>query len=158
MSKEFVTINFENILRAQGTLQRHRKGVYTQVVDCTLASEVLDCGNIYASDTEDMCQRRGKTMQTAGQPGFRCICPIEAFTEAVMTNDREAIEQSRNALEAAIGPAGIIDTAAVIAMFNVVDRVADSTGIPIDAASREFRYGVGQELGMTHLTPEARAR
>ncbi len=97
---------------------------------------------------------------TEGQDdgGVRHGRRLLAFTEAVMTNDREAIEQSRNALEAAIGPAGIIDTAAVIAMFNVVDRVADSTGIPIDAASREFRYGVGQELGMTHLTPEARAR
>ena len=80
-----------------------------------------------------------------------------AFTEAVMENDRAAIERSRKTLEEEIGPKGIVDTAAVITMFNIVDRVADATGIPIDTASREFRYSVGQELGMAHLTPEVRA-
>jgi hypothetical protein len=96
--------------------------------------------------------------ESSDDGGVRHGRRLLAYTEAVMANDREAIEQSRKALEAAIGPAGVVDTAAIITMFNVVDRVADAIGIPIDAVSREFRYGVGQELGMTHLTPEARAR
>jgi hypothetical protein len=41
---------------------------------------------------------------------------------------------------------------------NVVDRIADSTGIPIDEGFvRDMRYQVGSELGMDHLTPEERA-
>ena len=50
-------------------------------------------------------------------------------------------------------------SAAVITMFNVVDRVADATGIPIDEGfTRDVRYAVGAELGMSHLAPEERAR
>jgi hypothetical protein len=101
---------------------------------------------------------RAEASEGADDGGVRHGRRRLAFTEAVLANDSEAIEQSRKALEAVIGPAGVIDTAAIIAMFNVVDRVADSIGIPIDAVSREFRYGVGEELGMTHLTPEVRAR
>ena len=53
---------------------------------------------------------------------------------------------------------GVTDTAAVITMFNVVDRVADATGIPIDPGlARDMRYAIGSELGMEHLTPEERA-
>ena len=42
--------------------------------------------------------------------------------------------------------------------FDLGDRVADATGIPIDPGPvREMRYGIGKELGMDHLTPEARS-
>lgn len=80
-----------------------------------------------------------------------------AFTEAVMANDADAIATARAHLEAGIGADGVVDTAAVIAMFNIVDRVADATGIPIDEGTKEFRYDVGAELGMDDLTPEARS-
>ena len=79
------------------------------------------------------------------------------FSEAVMLDDGPRIEAVRSELEAAIGAAGIVDTAAVIAMFNVVDRVADATGIPLDESSEEFRTAVGQELGMMDMSPEARS-
>ena len=43
-------------------------------------------------------------------------------------------------------------------MFNVVDRVADATGIAIDeGVTHHMRYAVGSELGMDHLAPEKRA-
>jgi alkylhydroperoxidase family enzyme len=81
-----------------------------------------------------------------------------AYTDAVMAGDAEAIASTRDAVEAALGLQGVVDTAAVIAMFNVVDRVADATGIPIDDnMTREMRYGVGEELGMLDLSPEQRA-
>lgn len=82
---------------------------------------------------------------------------LVAFSEAVMLGDPDAITETRAALEAAIGAAGVVDTAAVIAMFNIVDRIADATGIPIDEPMGEFRYGVGEELGMMDLSPEARS-
>ena len=59
--------------------------------------------------------------------------------------------------KAEIGAEGVVDTAAVIAMFNIVDRVADATGIPIDEPMGEMRYGIGEELGMMELSPEARS-
>ena len=79
-----------------------------------------------------------------------------AFTDAVMRGDDAEVARTRDALEAVLGKAGVVDTAAVMSMFNVVDRVADATGIPIDEPTRDMRYGVGAELGMQDLTPEAR--
>ena len=92
-----------------------------------------------------------------GDGGVRHGGLLVRFTQAVMENDPASIDETRAELERAIGPKGIVDTAAVIAVFNVVDRVADATGIPVDEVTREVRYGVGEELGITHLTPEARS-
>ena len=48
-----------------------------------------------------------------------------------------------------LGAAGVVDTAGVIAAFNVVDRIADSTGIPLDDnGTKEFREAVGKEVGL----------
>ncbi len=81
-----------------------------------------------------------------------------AFTDAVMNRDADAIVTTRDVVHARLGNAGVVDASAVIMMFNVVDRIADSTGIPIDdQMTRELRYQVGSELGMLHLTPEERA-
>lgn len=81
-----------------------------------------------------------------------------AYTDAVMSREASAIAKTRDAVEAKLGLEGVTDTAAVITMFNVVDRVADATGIPIDdGMTRDMRYAIGSELGMGHLTPEQRA-
>ncbi|MFT5441035.1 MAG: putative homoserine dehydrogenase-like protein [Myxococcota bacterium] len=81
-----------------------------------------------------------------------------AFTDAVMARDASAIAKTRDALEQQLGKDGVVEAAAVITMFNVVDRIADSTGIPIDDGfTRDMRYGIGSELGMDHLSPEERA-
>lgn len=80
------------------------------------------------------------------------------FTDAVMARDADAIVATRDALREKIGDAGVVDSSAIIAAFNIVDRIADATGIPIDDNfTRELRYAVGSELGMDHLTPEERA-
>ncbi len=81
-----------------------------------------------------------------------------AFTDAVMEREPEAIAKTRDVIEAKLGAEAVTDTAAVITMFNVVDRIADATGIPIDDGfTRDMRYAIGNELGMGHLTPEERA-
>jgi predicted homoserine dehydrogenase-like protein len=81
-----------------------------------------------------------------------------AYTDAVMARDADAIARTRDVVESLLGKPGVTEAAAVMAMFNVVDRVADATGIPIDAGfTRDMRYSIGSELGMDHLTPEERA-
>ena len=51
-----------------------------------------------------------------------------------------------------------MDTAGVIAAFNVVDRIADATGIPIDEGpTKEFREAVGKEVGLEAFHPDLRA-
>ena len=102
----------------------------------------------------DLSAVRGEEVDSGVAAGAELL----AYTDAVMANDVEAIARTRDAVEASLGKAAVADAAAVIAMFNIVDRVADATGIPIDDGfTRDLRYTIGSELGMSHLTPEERA-
>jgi hypothetical protein len=69
------------------------------------------------------------------------------FAEAVLGEDDEALTRARPALRAAIGAAGLADAAGVVGLFNAIDRVADATGIPLEAekaeASADFRAALG---------------
>ncbi len=57
---------------------------------------------------------------------------LVAFTEAVMGTDDATLGEARTALRAVLDTDAFVDTCAVIGAFNVVDRIADSTGIPLD--------------------------
>ena len=65
------------------------------------------------------------------------------FVEAVMGDDEAERARVRDAVREALSPGSFVDACAVIAAFNVVDRIADATGIPLDpplaAMSREVR-------------------
>jgi hypothetical protein len=69
------------------------------------------------------------------------------FAEAVLGEDEAALTRARIALSEAIGPAGLADAAGVVGLFNAIDRVADATGIPLEAekaaASADFRAALG---------------
>lgn len=83
---------------------------------------------------------------------------LVAFADAVMGDDPEALAAARRALEQALGGEGVVDASAVIAMFNVVDRVADAIGIPLDDnATREMREAVGKEVGLEAFHPDLRS-
>ena len=70
-----------------------------------------------------------------------------AFAEAVLGEDDAALAETRDAVQAALGQAGLVDAAAVVGLFNAIDRVADATGIPLEpekaAASADFRSALG---------------
>ena len=68
----------------------------------------------------------------AGDAGVAHGARLLAFTEAVMGDDEERVMRERAALRAVLSPACFVDVAATIAAFNVVDRIADATGIPVD--------------------------
>ena len=65
------------------------------------------------------------------------------FAEAVLGEDEEALARARATIREAIGPAGLADAAGVVGLFDAIDRVADATGIPLEAekaaASADFR-------------------
>ena len=50
-----------------------------------------------------------------------------------MQGNETTIARERTALRAVLSPEAFVDVAAIIAAFNVVDRVADASGIPLDA-------------------------
>jgi hypothetical protein len=68
---------------------------------------------------------------------------LVAFAEAVLGDDDSALMRARGALQAVLGPVGLVDAAGVVGLFNAIDRVADATGVPLEpekaAASADFR-------------------
>ena len=104
-----------------------------------------------SGDELDLGAVRGKRVNSGVAQGDALL----AFTDAVINGEYDAIAASRDCLVAALGEAGMVEAAAIITMFNIVDRVADATGIPIDdGPTRDMRYAIGEELGMRHLSQE----
>jgi hypothetical protein len=79
--------------------------------------------------------------------GVRHGARLLAFTEAVMGDDEAALARERAAARGVLSPDCFVEVAGVIAAFNVVDRIADATGIPLDdmmlAASADLRDQLG---------------
>lgn len=70
------------------------------------------------------------------------------FVEAVVNRDTGALDERRPALSEALGPAGLVDAAAVAAAFHGYVRLADATGIPYEHAgfgtdTTEMRAAIG---------------
>jgi hypothetical protein len=87
------------------------------------------------------------TGAAGGDAGVRHGRLLIAFAEAVLGRDEAALARARAALTTALGPPGLVDAAAVVGLFNAIDRVADATGIPLEAekaaASADFRAALG---------------
>ena len=96
----------------------------------------------------------GGGLGDAGVPHGRL--PVE-FAEAVLGEDEEVLNHARAALGAAIGPAGLVDAAAVVGLFNAIDRVADATGIPLEAEKLETSADFRAALGVDRFDVASRA-
>ena len=82
-----------------------------------------------------------------------------AFAEALVRRDAGALERARSALREALGPDALVDAAAVASNFERMVRIADATGIPldapVDALSGDFRSQLGiDRFGSAANTPE----
>lgn len=73
---------------------------------------------------------------------------LTRFAEAVVTGAGDAAE-IRQEMLAAVGPAALVDSAAVVALFNAIDRVADSTGIPLEDWKAADTVEMRATLGVT---------
>jgi hypothetical protein len=90
--------------------------------------------------------------------GVAHAAELLAFTEAVMGSDEDALARTRAALRAVLSPEGYVEVAAIIAAFNVVDRVADSTGIPLDDMMVAMSGDVREQLGLARFASSANSR
>ncbi len=70
------------------------------------------------------------------------------FAEAVLGNDDRRLATARADVCSKLGDAALVDAAAVVATFNGIDRVADSTGIPIEDAKAEATADLREALGI----------
>jgi alkylhydroperoxidase family enzyme len=80
---------------------------------------------------------------------------LVAFTEAVMRGDDAELAKTRDALRAVLTPQAFVDTCAVIGAFNVVDRIADATGIPLDAPMAALSAELRADLDLTRFRSSA---
>ena len=75
----------------------------------------------------------------------------ELLAFASAANQRgDTLPAARAALEAAVGPEGLLEAAATVAIFNGLVRVADGTGIQLDpsmlTSTAETRSALGIDL------------
>ena len=76
-----------------------------------------------------------------------------AFTEALMRG--EAATDERRRLREILSAEAFVDVAAVIGSFNVVDRIADATGIPLDAIMLAMSQEVREQLELSRFASSA---
>lgn len=74
---------------------------------------------------------------------------LSAFAEAVVGDDEDALAAARDTVIGALGTDAFVDACSVASMFNAIDRVADSTGIPIDEDRLEPTAEFRESLGIT---------
>ena len=75
------------------------------------------------------------------------------FTEAVMRGEPAAAERQR--LRAVLSTESFVDAAAVIGAFNVVDRIADATGIPLDPVMNTMSQDIRNQLNLARFASAA---
>jgi hypothetical protein len=69
----------------------------------------------------------------AGASGVDHAQALLAFADAVVGDDDEALAAARRTLLGEMGAAALVDAAAVASNFQRMVRIADGTGIPLDA-------------------------
>ena len=68
---------------------------------------------------------------------------LTAFADSVVQRAPEAvISIRRDDVSRAVGLTGLVDTAAAIAAFNAVVKLADGTGMPLEP----FKIGVSEDI------------
>ena len=87
----------------------------------------------------------GAASAPAGVPHER---QLVALAEAVVRGSEAELADARRAALAALGPEGFVAAAAVAANFERMVRIADATGIPLDAPLDAISAGMRAELGI----------
>ena len=72
-----------------------------------------------------------------------------------MGDDPVALDRARQALLAMLPSESFVDAAATIAAFNVVDRIANATGIPLDPMIEAMSVDVRRELDLARFASSA---
>ena len=71
-----------------------------------------------------------------------------AFADAFVGTDEAPLTRARTAVLRELGPAELVDAAAVASNFERMVRVADATGIPLDPPLQAITESLRQDLGI----------
>lgn len=73
--------------------------------------------------------------------------PLLRFVDAVLTPSTAGIEAAAETVSAELGRAGLVDAAAVMGNFQMMNIVADGTGMPVGRGSRVRNAALIVSLG-----------
>ena len=80
-----------------------------------------------------------------------CGDELLAFAEAALSGDAASTTTARDAVTAAMGDAAMVDAAAIIANFQRMVRIADSSGIALDEPVLMMTQGIREDLGINEF-------
>ena len=83
---------------------------------------------------------------------------LVGFAEALVRRDDTALARARDEVLEKLGPAGLVDTAAVASNFQRMVRIADATGIPLDAPVNAMTGDIRGELELGRFGSSANTR
>ena len=70
------------------------------------------------------------------------------FVDALISNDKEVLDQARSSLQDVAGPDAVTRAALVIGNFEMMNRLLDATGVPVPISMG----GITSELGLPAFT------
>ena len=79
------------------------------------------------------------------------------FAEAVLGDDDIRLKAARQAIENALGADAVVDSAGVAGLFNAIDRIADSTGAPLEEDKAEMTAGLRAAIGIDAFAAQKEA-
>ena len=94
-------------------------------------------------------------VNTGADGGVAHGAALVVFVDAAMGGDPAETQRQRSSLRGLLGDPAFVDTCAVIGAFNVVDRIADATGIPLDGFLQAGTENLRRELGLARFASAA---
>ena len=73
------------------------------------------------------------------------------FVDAVLAGEAAELLSAREVVLETVGAAAFVDVCATVASFNAVVKIADGSGIPLEAAKAERTRELRAELGIDRL-------
>ena len=77
---------------------------------------------------------------------------LSDFATAAVTGDDTGLERTRREILDKLGPEEFVDAAALVAHYEKMDRIADATGLPLDAPMQILGGELRDSLGIGKFT------
>lgn len=82
------------------------------------------------------------------EPGLDGGAELIGLADAALSRDPEAISRAAASVAANLGDAALVDAAGVIANFEMMNRIAEGTGIPVGRGSKRAEAELIRRLGL----------
>ena len=91
----------------------------------------------------------------ADSSGVAHAAALIELADALVGGDEAALARARQRVLAEVGAAQLVDAVAVASNFERMVRIADSTGIPLDAPVEVMTSDLRDQLGINRFTASA---